>query len=445
MQLTKLLAHLCTALLCLPGQTVYAATSNVNVYGHMNITVESNSEINSLYPWDPEVLAPQISALNALRWSELPIPMGIATLGMSVSGAPETNYQGTLSLHVNTGKFVFTVTESGPLQGSVLEMQFFQANYAALHDSFISKANSLAETGPTILGLNRGLTSLALGGAHHKPLMLTRFPKGKHCMWVTGDASNNGDADSRQHLGEIGVCKDFAHDTVRFGAGVGFNQADQDLVYGGDLKFNGNQVLAELDYQASGNLLLSAIGIYGWGDSDIRRGYPSLITQPSEISSGNTNTSTVGGRIRADLVNIAKLGQATVTPYLSYTHLRTGQDAYTETGGSAPAQFNKVSMTSKEGAVGMTAKMALSPRSDVGLNIEAVHRFDIDNTPTVSGQMMGLAFNLATQAQDANYWRASIDLDYQVSDQSVIALSLLASDSEPGPAYTGSVSWRISF
>lgn len=420
----------------------HAATTIVDIYGQLNISVEESS-FNQEFVWDAEALAPQIAELNRLGWHQL--PLGTASLDMFSPTAVEIDYQGVLSLNINTGELIFTVTDNGPLQGQSMTMAFISPDTTTLLNSFIAKASSLTTTGASTFTMSRALTSLAMGGAHHRPLMTTKFPKGNHCMWVTGDAHKNNDADFSQQLAEIGICKDFFDGKARAGAGIGANHAQQDLAWGGNLKFNGNHFMAEIDYQTSSSLLLSAIGIYGWGDSDIRRGYPSLITPPSEISSGSTSTATLGGRIRADLVNIARFGQFTITPYLAYTYLRTEQDAYTEAGGSAPAQFDKVRLTSKEGTVGMTAKTALSPRADIGLNIEAVHRFDADNTPTVSGQMMGLAFDLATPAQDANYWRASIDLDYQVSDQSLIALSVLASDSEPGPAYTGSISWRTSF
>jgi len=421
-----------------------AATSNVDVYGQVTVSFEStNTPIDT---WDEVGLQPLVHELTALGWSTL--RLGTGSIGLSVGIGDATFYEGRIELDINTGEMVFTVTDEGARFGSTLRLSanFTEPTHEQLLTFFLRNVRSFAETGSQTFNSPRLLSSLVFSGAHHRPLMLSRFPKGSQCMWVTGDVARNNDANSRKRLGEIGVCKDFSGGTVRAGMGLGVSAVKQELGFGGDLDYSGNHLLAEVDLSAAENLLLSLTGMYGRGSSDIRRVYPSLLSPPTDVSIGSTDASTVGVRVRADWLDAVRFADASLNPYVAYTHLHTRQDAYTETGGASPAHYNAISADTKQGMIGLAINIPLSARADLAVSVEGVHIFDAKDVPVISGQATGLpAFSMAGAIPDANYVRVGVDFDFAATKSSTLNFSAHFSDIQPGPAWSGSVSWRVGF
>lgn len=436
-KLTKL-----AGMLCLSSVTplAAAATSNVDVYGGLYFSLEHTTASSdpALLPWNPTVTTafkPELEALTRIGWSTLHGTVDVDGL------------RAEISRNLITGEISGTMLEAGGVYGDIFSGHLMAgSNPGSFLAMLVDNAESIAVAGASSFSTSRALTSLALTGAHHRPLMTTPFPEGQHCMWLTGDFSHNNDANLKQQLGEVGICKDYADGAVLIGAGVGASRATQDLAFGGELRFSGQYLLAEADYRTRTGLLFSLMGIYGRGDTDVRRNYPSLITPPTETSLGSTETSTVGARIRTDWIDAFMLGKTSLTPYVAYTQTRTRQDGYAETGGSTPAQYNAVTIHMKEAMAGVAAKILASSNTNLSLSMEAIHRINADDTPPITGQVAGLsAFSIPGTKPDANYWRLGIDLDHQVSKQSLVTVSAHATDIQPGPTWSGSISWRMGF
>ncbi len=416
-----------------------AATSNVDVYGVLNFSlVDTGSTDPALLPWNPTVTStfkPQLDALAQIGWSTL---YGI----VDADGV-----RADVTRNLITGEVNGTMLEEGSAYGDPFSGYLVVgSNPGAYLDTLVRNAESIAEASSTSFSRSQALTSFALTGAHHRPLMTTPFPQGDHCMWLTGDISHNSDVNQGQQLGEVGVCKDYMDGTVRIGAGLGASRATQDLAFGGELQFGGQHLLAEVDYRTSHGYLFSLTAIYGRGDTDVRRQYPSLLTPSIDSSLGSSETSSFGARIRLDLPDSLSFGKTSYTPYISYTQIRTRQAGYLETGGSAPAQYDALTLHTKEVMAGLTASVLASSKLNLRLSAEIIHLIDADNTPAITGQLYGFApFSIPTAAADANFARVGFDLDYFVSNNSIVALTAHVSGNQPGPTWSGSLSWRMGF
>jgi hypothetical protein len=436
-KLSKLAGILCLSSV---STLVAAATSNVDVYGMLSISIEttSSSTDSAFSPWNPTVTTTfksQLDALTRIGWSTL---HGIVD---------DDGFRAEVTRNLITGDLSGRLLEDGGAYGDTFSGYLLAgSNPGAYLDTLISNAETIAAAGAATFTTSRALTGLALTGAHHRPLMSTPFPAGGRCMWLTGDFSHNQDGELQQELGELGVCKDFADGSLRIGAGVGASRAAQRLALGGELQFSGQHLLAEVDYRTGNNLLFSLIGVYGRGDTDVRRNYLSLITPPTDTSLGSTETSTFGARIRLDWLDVLALGQGSMTPYVAYTQIRTRQDRYSETGGSSPAQYDAVAMHTKEVMTGVTAKLLTTANTNLSLSVEAIRRINADDTPSITGLVVGLStFSIPGAKPDANYMRLGLDIDYQVSRDSMVAVSAHVTDIQPGPTWSGSISWRMGF
>jgi uncharacterized protein YhjY with autotransporter beta-barrel domain len=422
---------------CLAGITTIsgAATSNVDVYGVINIAIhEATTSPLPEYDWDNPSVVLLVNELKALGWNLLPV-------GKEVDG----NYSADVVINLDTHEITFTTITPVEQQGEVQTSELL--SFSSLNSLIapLSSYASITRGGATPFFVSSRLTSLGLNGAHHRPLMSMPVSKKGRCMWVTGDAARNGDADLSQQLVEIGLCGDSPAKQVRWGAGLGFNRAKQGLDFGGGFNFDGNHLVGEVDFLPRDQWLFSILGIYGWGDASTRRNYLSGLPNTIDTSIGDTSTRTWGGRVRVDWLDAFSLAGAPVTPYASVTFTHSRQDSYTEQGGGFPAHFNAVSSRSTYGLIGGSARFDISDTSRLTVRLEAVHDFNQD-APTISGIVAGtLPFNLEAPATDRNYVRLGVDYDHQFLDGSVLSVGLHASDIEPGPAYTGSVSWQIGF
>jgi hypothetical protein len=103
-------------------------------------------------------------------------------------------------------------------------------------------------------------------------------------------------------------------------------------------------------------------------------------------------------------------------------------------------------MHTKEVMTGVTAKLLTTANTNLSLSVEAIRRINADDTPSITGLVVGLStFSIPGAKPDANYMRLGLDIDYQVSRDSMVAVSAHVTDIQPGPTWSGSISWRMGF
>ncbi|MEW5788635.1 MAG: autotransporter domain-containing protein [Pseudomonadota bacterium] len=283
-------------------------------------------------------------------------------------------------------------------------------------------------------------TQIALFGAHHRALMDSGLPAGR-CMWLTGDLGSNGRTDTRQALGEVGVCGDLG--AFRLGVGLGLSGVKQDLALGGDGEYDGKHLLLEADTLLAPGLLGSLTAFYGGWDADIQRNYMNGAAVDS--SRGSTDARAWSLRAKLDWLDAARLGAFSLSPYAAYTHSHSRVDGYTETGGGFPVTYGEQQHTARELRLGLSGKTRLNDAAELRLTAEAVHRFDGRGGAVTGSLAGGPAFNLAGTSIKQNWARLGGEIDWRLGATRLLSASLNLSSEGEDASVSGSLSYKVSF
>jgi Autotransporter beta-domain len=295
---------------------------------------------------------------------------------------------------------------------------------------------TLIEAGARAARSGIDLPNLALFGAHHRSLLdsgLARTANGT-CAWATADAAGYNSTSNHMQLTEAGVCKDI--DSTRLGLGVGQAWAQQDWSLGGDAKYDGQYLIAEVANAFGNGMEGSVTGYYGQFSTDLRRHYMNGANVDTSNAKPDAKANAL--RLRLDWKDLTSLGQFSLSPYATFTWSETKLDAYTENGGGFPAQFAAAKWTTNDLRIGAVARTALSGASDLRLGLEAVHRLE-GSTSGVNGQVIGLwGFSLPGQSETQSWARATVDIDHRLSNATLLTVGANA-------ATTGSdASWGVT-
>lgn len=287
-------------------------------------------------------------------------------------------------------------------------------------------------------------TSLALNGAHHRPLMLQKTGAADNCVWASGDYGEYDRKNADSTLFEVGGCKDFMSGNLRAGIGLGMSRVNQDLVNTGTTEMEGQHILLELDYQVQdSSMLASVIGYFGDYDVDTNRVYE---TSPSVFSSfiGSTTVDVIALRARLDFKNIWSLGDASVSPYASLTITSSDVAAYTETGGTGAASYAARSHTAEELRLGASVETVLSEKSKVRVILEGVHRFD-DSVEGVNGTVVATAFSTTDDVIEQTWGRIGAELNHQFQDDISLLATVFTSTTGEDSSLSAAISVQYDF
>jgi probable HAF family extracellular repeat protein len=190
--------------------------------------------------------------------------------------------------------------------------------------------------------------------------------------------------------GSSGVFKLIYGATDWLRAGVGYIRAGERL----DIDDNGSMkndidifggLLSYGDYKGDG--LRGRLSFaYGNGDTDLTRQY--LTASGSDQSSGTMDAEQYGYAMEIGY-GFRVTPQTLITPMASYEWVRSNLDAYTETGGTFPAQFDDRTLDDSYARVGVKVKQTVSAVLDLDFDANYVVRLSSTDNP-VSGSLIGL-------------------------------------------------------
>lgn len=380
---------------------------------------------------------------TALRWSA---SSGLQTVANWLSGAGVTLSSSTYltsAYAVNQNGNVVVGTASDDSTNNTYYYLARVGSGSAGGSGLINTAQfngTLQQGGQRVTAINQNLLNMSLYGAHHRVLMDNGIGEGKSCGWATADAGANKQGSTQ--LGEMGVCGDFGN--WRLGLGLGTASAHQDTDFGGRAKLNGQFLSAEADYGwDQRSKILSATLIYANWDASLSRGY--LNGAATDHSSGSSDVNSVALRTRFDWRDALSLGKFALSPYASLTHSRSRQDAYTETGGGFPVQFDARNTRSNEVRLGLSGKLALAERTDLRLMAESVNRLS-HSGEQVRGQVIGLYSFDNSIATGQNTWgRLGMEVDYRFAPNALVSASVNGSTAGGDAKVGGSVSVKMAF
>ncbi len=294
----------------------------------------------------------------------------------------------------------------------------------------------------TAMGNNLG--TLALEGAHHRPLMSYDAIGKQTQFWATGDfGASSRQTDRRTSYGEVGASQAYGETVV--GAAVGTALQRQNLLFGGNARITGQLFLAEVDTRLTDKeSIVSLLVMRGQWDARTARGY--LTGSGNDFSSGEADMYTTTVRVRYDGPSQKFISNFTAAPYASFALTRTNVDGYAENGGSFPATFNATSHTAQEGRLGLLTKFVAGPATNLRLTAEWIHRFD-DASDGLSGmsQTTSGAFAVAGLAPTRDQARVGLDVDHKLSADTLINLSIHAAGFGQAHDVSGSLSLRRAF
>jgi len=311
---------------------------------------------------------------------------------------------------------------------------------------------TLAATSTAISGSVRGVNTM-VNGAHSRPLS-RRVSVDEKTIWLAGDWGEN------RHNG-----RDDAIGMAEIGAGYNFGWAQLNLSYG---KTWTNQSFSLNSYADSDGdyLMLESIiplsfhdgafltiGTYGhWGEVDIRRGYvaqifapPAAVVEVLSSSVSNTDTRTLGLRIRLDIEDVYSYAGTSFSPYIDASYIETKIDSYTEEGGFSPIFFDSRQEEISELRVGINS---MTPIYNSGLswisNLEGVHRFEDEGSPVSAREIGVYTISLDGQQYDDTWLKAGIGIEGQLADGKA---SLMLNGTTEGEAMSTWVaaSYQIAF
>lgn len=310
---------------------------------------------------------------------------------------------------------------------------------------------SLSDAAPSLLSASYGLTanltttSLLLHGAHSRPMSRYVAPQQK-TFWAAGDfgTDNHGDRDGKIGLAEFGA--GYNYGTVQLNAAIGQTWAEQNLINSGEVEADGMYLMLEsiIPLSLERGMYATLSAYHHWGDVDINRGY--LVGGAQNFSSGSADSNTWGLRARVDWVDAFAVKSTNLSPYVDLSYNHSTLDAYTETGGDFPAQFDKRKDEITELRLGVNSATPInSSKLDFVTNLEAVHRFD-DSASNTAGQIAGagFSFNVAGQAYKQNWLKAGVGLEGEVGAGKLSVMLNGTSKSELSDAWLA-VSYTLAF
>lgn len=249
-------------------------------------------------------------------------------------------------------------------------------------------------------------------GAQGAP-MRNLLDVGQRSVWGTIDGGyDNGDhADGGLVLGDFGFGYGIADGvTARFSAGVTYT--DQDLDAGGDVRQRGFYLSPEVSVDLGQNVYMTAGGYWGRSSVDSRRGY--LAGAGTDYSEGDTNAETWGAKIRFDWLNAVTIDETAITPYVGLSYAHTKVDAFTETGGSFPVEFDGSSDHATIARLGTDFVRPLNDTVRLLAKAELDYQFE-NHASATSGTLTGISdFNLEGQDLQQFWARGGLGAEFDL-------------------------------
>lgn len=317
--------------------------------------------------------------------------------------------------------------------------------------AFVARAGSglveLQELGGSItLAASGGSMALAvagtqINGAHSRPLM-RRAPAGRKIFWTAGDWGTDDHGDRNGHFGLAEVGLGYNYGPLQLNAALGRTGAKQAQDFGGKTTATGNFVLAEALFPVSGSLWGVVGGYWNNGEAKTQRGY--LNAGNPDSSAGTPDVESRGMRARLELDAAWTLAGAELSPFVDFSYVKSTLDAYTETGGGFPMQWDAREEKATEWRLGVNASLPTASGMRLLAGLDAVHRREKTGAAT-SGEIVGLfPFQVAGAPLKRDWVHAVVGVESPLAG-GVAALSINATTQGEAPNGWLAANWQRAF
>lgn len=310
--------------------------------------------------------------------------------------------------------------------------------------SGLMSAETIASSAGTLLPATESAHGLA------RESLETHLQASRHYRSRSGSRLNlylsgfGGQWNSYTAGGTLGVAYDL-NDSVRLGGGL-FTSTyyEDDLAYSSEYELESFGGTFWAGYEApGGGIQLHAVGLLANLDNEIERGY--LNGSGLDKSKGSPDGTMTGLLVRAGWKSLLD-ENTSVIPFASYSWTEVEIDAYAETGGGFPAQFDSRKDTAEVLKLGIEGEKRVCQSASLWGQVAFGHRIDNDSDG-ITGSVIGLMdFTLPGYDLDEDWLEADLGVKWQVSEGVSVMLtagSAFGNDQNPDWRTGLSLSWAL--
>lgn len=301
--------------------------------------------------------------------------------------------------------------------------------------------NTAAETHALTTSLQTTGASTVMFGAQGSPMRNLLEP-GRRSLWGTIDTGHDeaGGGDGGILLGDLGAGYGVTDGlTVRLSGGATYR--GQDLSHDGALEARGWYLAPEATMHLFSGVYLTAGAYVALGDVQVDRRY--LNGSAYDVSSGETDTRTIGGKVRLDWLNAFHIGEAEFSPYLSLARIHAKTDAYQEHEGAFPATYDAVEDHATLVRLGLDSVYPLTADVRLLARAEAAYRFEETAADTVV-QVAGISLSAEGYALKQFWWRGGVGAELDLGGGTASLMLNMTTESEDPDLWLRS-GWKVEF
>lgn len=305
-------------------------------------------------------------------------------------------------------------------------------------DAIAGSVETVLPTTESAHGLSREALLTHLRAARH----YRGRPESSFNLYASGFG---GEWNSYTAGGTIGLTWDVS-DAIRLGTGVFSSKyMEDDLPYSGEYELDSLGGTLWAGYEAvGGGLQLHVVGMLADLDNEIERGY--LNGSGTDKSKGDTDGDMVGIMVRCGW-EIPITENSSLTPFASYSWTEVEFDAYSESGGGFPVQFDARKDTSETVKVGLEGESGLSETVSLWGQAAYAKKLD-DESDGISGEVIGLMdFSLPGYELDDDWFDADLGFKWKALSNLSFMLtvgSAFGNDQNPEWRTSLGASWSIN-
>lgn len=370
---------------------------------------------------------------------------GVSVNGVTTSSANGTNSDGTVVVGTLANNHAFIARIVTPGAGTGGSPGGIDPGAGAVGGSGLIDVQSfnggLNQTAASHLQAINNVEIVVNG--MHSNVMRMLLPKGHFSFWVTGDAGrqDHGSSDSALGTSEVGYGYRF-NDTLQLNISAGRTYSMTNADMGGSATSRSTFIMPELIFTLSPSLYFSTSAYYGWGRTDIDRGYLNAGNLEHVFASPRIENQAL--RLRLDWLTATSRSAARFNPYASLTYLRNQTDGYTEQGGSFPAIWDQRVDRASTARLGIDVLYPLSESTMLQGRVEAAHRFQKSGSQA-SGRVIGLySFSFAGQEYQQDWLRLGVGIETGIG-RGIATLMLNATTQGEAPSYWLMAGYRWVF
>ncbi len=279
---------------------------------------------------------------------------------------------------------------------------------------------SLWETSGLMANFSSRLPEYVTSGIRSRTGFDRGASSGTGCAWASASLDFSQDEASRGQALDAGFCRDFGEWRMHASLGhVSISAKPSDSVEG---RGYANHLAIEATRRFGNSWEFDLLAAAGRYEMQHDRSY--MNGSERETSSGDAHGRYAVYRARVVARDMWRPGGTSISPQFSMTHSRSILDAATETGGPFASSYTAAEWSSTNASLGATFAKDAGDRATLTSTVEFTHRIREPDATIIANPGVPLGIALDADDLDRNWLRASVQIDYAMSQRSNLRLGL---------------------